>query len=1183
MVGRKRASDSTAATSEDAVKVIAQAGTSEAKLPTVISSSPDNGDPNLRTVPGATGVTSTHKSFEQWAGLPPRRKPVAGSRDEGKVLVSPGEEKKPRHLFGRSAEATTLYGRETEQKIIFDSIERCYRSQSRSNPERSASSSNTRSEGEGEDVDDDVTPELIVIGGAAGIGKSSLATKSRDFVKERSGFWCYGKFDSDSSSIPRRKTTLVEPFSAFRAACGSLLKDVAQTEAKGTLQNLLKEIIKDDDEDLLLSFIPELCKVLDDGNSNSERAEVLESNSNSSATKHQGKPMEYIQLMNQRLTDLLFRLFQQISSIGPLVIVLDDMQNADKSSLALLESLASGQTGTVGNDKVSSVTHAVIILTYRDDETHPFLETVEKLNNDASHTKLSRISPDSLNPDHVNALLSDYLESSLEETKALATCVHQKTAGNPFYLRRFLMALQVDQLVRYDCKSVRWKWDADEIRKRSMVTENVVNLLKAKLQELPLRLFWNIPRIACLGTKFPARVFKLVLDHYQDEETLQSSDDAFIQNEDNPQDYLTIGNDTESYLSICIEDGLLIEIDQGWYRWEHDKVREAALQLVEPFEVPRLKYEMGEVLLDTLSPEDLQSLLFVVVGLLNSGTNLKKKHKLRLLQISKLNYEAGKITFASSAFEVSSEYLDRGLELLPSSNVKWSSPFRELSLQMYSLAAESNFCIGNFERAIQCCDAVLRVKDIPLLEKRRAYTALLRIYAAQGRNEDGVALSSNLLEKLNCRFPPKIFRKVSIVTGLLKVRATVDKTIAAITASKKADDDSGQIEWTNVLLDQLVKFAYFNNSDLFPLGILKGLQLTMQYGVNDVTTAPILATIALMLLKMGSFEGARKYAELSLKLMSPLSESRTIFLTNFFVFPFLLPDRECVQPLKEGIRVGFRSGDIESALFCATIYLEKLFHVSYPLPEALAEFESYTPSIEDASNQLIIARTTCMWQLIYNLSNPTSKKHILKGDIFTDDHELELARNDIGSEILYRFKMMLSFWFTQHTACVDAAERIGAHKDYFETVNGGGNPSPIRLYAFLALSCISVARKRDFRKYISMARNFLNRVSIANQRGDPNYRHFEPLINAELLSASGKTLESRNDYEKAILLAKEMKLTSDQALAHERYADQLRREQMITAAREHFVCALNLYEDWGAMAKVAQLRRVAGGVLEEKQ
>ena len=89
---------------------------------------------------------------------------------------------------------------------------------------------------------------------------------------------------------------------------------------------------------------------------------------------------------------------------------------------------------------------------------------------------------------------------------------------------------------------------------------------------------------------------------------------------------------------------------------------------------------------------------------------------------------------------------------------------------------------------------------------------------------------------------------------------------------------------------------------------------------------------------------------------------------------------------------------------------------------------------------------------------------------------------------------------------------------------------------------------------------------------NPNVKHCESLIDAELADLAGDSHLAKKHYEVAILVAARRGFTNVQALAHERFGEHALQLGDLNEALYHFERAITLYQEWGAHAKVSQLR-----------
>ncbi len=200
----------------------------------------------------------------------------------------------------------------------------------------------------------------------------------------------------------------------------------------------------------------------------------------------------------QRRFQLVFRRFLGAFAReeNPLALFLDDLQWLDAATLDLLENLLTQ----------SDVRHLLLIGAYRDNEVdanHPLIRKLTAIR--SSGRKVSEIKLGPLDQGHVGRLIADALRCELEDAAPLAQLVHEKTAGNPFFVLQFVHALADEGILGFDHEARCWRWDLDRIQATGYA-DNVVHLMVGKLSRLPdrtqevLKLFASLGNTAEIGT-----------------------------------------------------------------------------------------------------------------------------------------------------------------------------------------------------------------------------------------------------------------------------------------------------------------------------------------------------------------------------------------------------------------------------------------------------------------------------------------------------------------------------------------------------------------------------------------------------------------------------------------------------------------------------------------------------------
>ncbi|MDC0677611.1 AAA family ATPase [Sorangium atrum] len=305
-------------------------------------------------------------------------------------------------------------------------------------------------------------PELALVSGYSGIGKSSLVAELHRPVVHERGFFLSGKFDQTARDVPYR------PFlQAFRALFQEILG--TSEEQVERWRERLREAL-DQNGRLLADVLPEVELLL------GPQPPVPEL----PPTEAQAR----LHATLQRFVAACAR------KEHPMALFLDDLQWADAASLLLLEHLATHAGGA----------HLLLIGAYRDNEVgpaHPLRLTLAEARKRGA--AVSELVLEPLSAAHVRALVAEAVHAPEAQVEPLSQLVHEKTGGNPFFVLQFLIALHEDGLIAVDAEQRMWRWDIAAIRDKGF-TDNVIELMAGKLNRLSVPTRDALKLAACLGS-----------------------------------------------------------------------------------------------------------------------------------------------------------------------------------------------------------------------------------------------------------------------------------------------------------------------------------------------------------------------------------------------------------------------------------------------------------------------------------------------------------------------------------------------------------------------------------------------------------------------------------------------------------------------------------------------------------
>ncbi|MDI1480835.1 AAA family ATPase [Polyangium sp. y55x31] len=304
-------------------------------------------------------------------------------------------------------------------------------------------------------------PELVLVSGYSGIGKSSLVRELDMPVAAARGNFLASKFEETQRDVPY--ATVVRAFAEL------IRRILTESEEKiASFRERLCEALGRNGQ-ILVDLIPELALVI--GEQPAVAALPL--------TEEKSR------------FHMVFRRFlSTFTAEGrPLLLFLDDLQWADAGSLALIQEILTHP----------DTKHLLLVGAYRDNEVtpaHPLSLVIAAIR--AAGARVSDIVLAPLTSEDVHRIIADALQCDVARARPLGALVEEKTGNNPFFVLQFLAALHERALLSFDRQARAWTWDLDAIR-AAPFTDNVVDLMAAKVARLSPETRATVVQAACLG------------------------------------------------------------------------------------------------------------------------------------------------------------------------------------------------------------------------------------------------------------------------------------------------------------------------------------------------------------------------------------------------------------------------------------------------------------------------------------------------------------------------------------------------------------------------------------------------------------------------------------------------------------------------------------------------------------
>jgi len=307
--------------------------------------------------------------------------------------------------------------------------------------------------------------EIVLVSGEAGVGKTTLATQLARAAFASGAVVLLGRCEEDLGS----------PYGPFVEALSHYVTYAAEDALRAHVRSYGGE---------LAEIVPALQQRL---------GELPEPQS--------GDPDTERYLLYNAVSGLL----GQVADENPVVLVLDDLQWADKPSLQLLRNMAAHTTSL----------RLLVVGTYRHSEvsgSHPLADALVALRREAG---VSSLTLSGLDDSGVLAFMEAAAGHDLDDDGVgLANALHRETDGNPFFVGEVLRHLSESGVI-YQDDTGRWKTDA-ELQAMPM-PDSVRLVIGARVARLGETACQVLPLASVLGREFDLNLLARVTGRTEDE------------------------------------------------------------------------------------------------------------------------------------------------------------------------------------------------------------------------------------------------------------------------------------------------------------------------------------------------------------------------------------------------------------------------------------------------------------------------------------------------------------------------------------------------------------------------------------------------------------------------------------------------------------------------------------------
>ncbi len=957
-------------------------------------------------------------------------------------------------------------------------------------------------------------PELILVSGYAGIGKSAVVNELHKSLVPPRGLFASGKFDQYKRDIPY--ATLAQ---AFQDLVRPLLSK-SDTELS-KWRDAINEAVGPNGA-LMVDLVPELEHVI------GEQPPIPEL-----------PPQE-----TQGRFQLVFRRFIGVfaRSEHPLALFLDDLQWLDAATLDLLPELLTRP----------DLKNLMLIGAYRDSEVdsgHPLMRRIEAIRQAGGIVRDIVLAP--LRPEDLGQLIADALRCERAHVIPLAQLIHDKTAGNAFFAIQFISALAEEGLLAFDPGNGRWSWDLSRILAKGY-TDNVVELMVAKLNRLPSKTRNALQLLACLGNRAEFATWRMVF---------QGSDAAM-----------------HGQLWEAVRAGFVFRSDDS-YIFLHDRVREAAYSLIANEARAKTHLRIGRLLAAHTPLGKRDEEIFEIVNQLNRGCGLIISAE-ECEQVAELNLVAARRAKTSTAYASALTYLAVSRNMLTEGS--WADNY-ELSFAVELLTAECELLTGDM--------AAAETRLSSLMQRARtlhhiAVTTRLRVmlYTTLDRNGCAVNACLEYLRHSGKDWPPhptiddvrREYDRVWSLIGHRQIEGLIDLPLM------------GGPDHLDILdvLAELVWPAFFCEEAVSSLLTCRMVNLSLEYGNSDASCLAYVLFAIIAGPRFGNYEAGFRFGQLGYDLIEKRGLKRfqapTYYSFGYSALPWTRHVRIGCDLLRRAFHAANEIGTVTSASMSMDNLIRTLLLAGDPLADVQREAESGLQYAEKVRFGRVVDHIKPQLGYVRTLRGLTRTFGCFDDDQFDElRFERYLADNPSFAEpeCWYWIRKLQAQFFAGNYACAIAASsnvqrRFATSPSRFLLLD------PVETAEFHFFSALAIAASWDASPpgerpaRLEALITHHRRLVFCAENGPENFESRAALVGAEVARIEGRIPEAEQLYEQAIGSAHTNGFIHIEALGNELAAYSYAARGLGKIAQMYLREARDCYLQWGADGKVRQLENV---------
>jgi diguanylate cyclase (GGDEF)-like protein len=978
-------------------------------------------------------------------------------------------------------------------------------------------------------------PEILLVSGYSGIGKSSLINEIRKPITGKKGYFIFGKYNQFERNIPYYGIT-----HAFKEFLKQLLAESSDSLDKWKLE-LLGAL--GSNGKVVIDILPELERIV------GPQPEVPELNPLEAQNRFLMTFCEFINVFAKQE--------------HPLVVFLDDLQWSDRSSLDLIKYI-------LGSNKVQYV---LFIGAYRDreiEEGHMLHQLLEEINNRQhdSNPPVKQIYLKPLEYSSVNQLIADTLHCHPDTTGPLANIMLQKTKGNPFFISRLLHSLYLQGTFTFRVDKGQWDYDLEKVNAVA-ISDNVVDLLVKGLETLGEETLDILKLLSCIGNQFDLLTVSLISK--KPVATLGRNLWVAIENE-----IILPLNNNYRFINTLKNEISPVDFEMR-FCFAHDRIRQAVYSLIPESKKCELNHSIGREYLRSFRVTQQMDEIFDLVKHLNNARNLITEKDERL-ELADLNTMAGNKAMKSTAFAAALSYFESAGSVL--SKDEWSAlPDKHFDLLLKQ--AKAALLSGDLIKADTICEVLSTIAKSNL-EKGAITHIKVMILIFHGKLPDAISEVRKTLQLFSITLPESV-EEITWKTqdGIMKMQQMLTRIPIEELVNLPVMNDPEILMAVQLL--QAVLPASQANPPFFALTTLIMFELTLTYGTSALSCKCFSDFGHILGKVLADYKTGYKLGEAAFALINKYkaeSQKPSVYFMFSYISCWRVQYKESLDYLQLSYRTGIDTGDLIHAMYAIAHKVHLQMWVGKNLTECKVETENAIGFLKQVKGAVPLLLAEIVYYTIQKFQTiPYGSDDLQKNDSSDferkDAEMIEKIKKITGLQYLRRFYHHNTF-VNIVVGNMEEAQKWSLMVEKVSSVETPDFTMP-DYYLFKGLIIISKWNSASSQEHTTMKESLntiQQKLKVWADNCPANFAHKYYLLSEQIAIIEHSSLDSIVElFNKTLDSFGENDFIQLKALCNELYGKFWIEKGVETIGKAYIREAYYLYKQWGADRKIALMEK----------